>query len=213
MTRQMLEDRRIDFAVIIIGNIEALPDSKAGNQIVVGKTSTFRNQHSSNIHQTAKDRVSSTPFAAGNTVGGANLTLTGSRTITRQSRRNDQRPNQRFHPFLGHRRHTEHPPAKGGGEATFLSFNPRPSLNLRENPLQDHPCTKECEPRKARNPRKSRHAVLQVCSFGEPGEAEAGAEGASANPPAGGDRDRHARERPVDPPVGPQGFEPWTKGL
>ena len=82
MTPQMLEDRRIDFAVIIIGNIEALPDSKAGNQIVVGKTSTFRNQHSSNIHQTAKDRVSSRPFAAGYTVGGATLTLTGSRTIT-----------------------------------------------------------------------------------------------------------------------------------
>ena len=33
MTPQMLEERLIDFAVIIIGMIEALPNSKAGNHI------------------------------------------------------------------------------------------------------------------------------------------------------------------------------------
>jgi len=42
----MLKEKLIDFAVIIIGMIEALPNTKAGNHI-------------------AKGRVSSSPFAAG----------------------------------------------------------------------------------------------------------------------------------------------------
>jgi hypothetical protein len=54
MTPQILEERLIDLAVITIGMIEALQNSKAGNHIVVGKTSTSKSQHLSNINQTAK---------------------------------------------------------------------------------------------------------------------------------------------------------------
>ena len=43
MTPQMLEERLIDFAVIIIGIVEGLPNSKAGNHIAnqLARSGTF----------------------------------------------------------------------------------------------------------------------------------------------------------------------------
>jgi DNA gyrase inhibitor GyrI len=53
MTPQMLEERLIDFAVIIIGIVESLPNSQEAQKQrmrTAGRTSTFKNQHSSIIN-------------------------------------------------------------------------------------------------------------------------------------------------------------------
>jgi four helix bundle protein len=61
MTPQMLEERLIDFAVIIIGIIEVLPNSKAGNhianQLVRSGTSPAPNYGEAQSAESRKDFI------------------------------------------------------------------------------------------------------------------------------------------------------------
>jgi four helix bundle protein len=61
MTPQVLEERLIDFAVIIVGVVEALPNSKAGNhiasQLIRSGTSTAPNYGEAQSAESRKDFI------------------------------------------------------------------------------------------------------------------------------------------------------------